>query len=47
MTSIAEDYIIFENDLFSVYLFLGEKIFIWQAIVSTDLQKKMLFFYSF
>ena len=36
-----------ENDLFSVYLFLGEKIFIRQAVVSTDLQKKVLFFCSF
>ena len=29
------------------YLFLGEKKFIQQAIVSTDQQKKMIFFLSF
>ena len=28
------------------YLFPGEKKFIQQNIVSTDLQKKMIFFYS-
>ena len=30
-----------------IYLFVGENKFIQQAIVSADLQKQMLFFYSF
>ena len=53
--SIAEDYLIlekwpifvWENNRLMIHLFLGENKFIQQAIVSTDLQKKMSFFYSF
>ena len=36
-----------ENNQLMIYLFLGENKFIQQAIMSTDMQKKMLFFYSF